>query len=140
MESFEPITTYIPQRPPFVMVDRLISVSDKETVSELDVREDNLFCENGSFYESGLIENIAQTVAAGAGYGSCRKGETPTIGMIGSVKRLSITKRPLLGSTLHTTVKPIMELDNAMVVEGTVLVDNEVIAGCQLNIFLIRNL
>lgn len=139
MQVFETITTYIPQRPPFVMVDNLISVSDAETVSELVIREDNLFCERGFFYESGLIENIAQTVAAGAGYGTCKIGGTPTIGMIGSVKKLIISKRPSVGSKLNTTVKTIMEMDNALVVEGYVRLNEEIIASCQLNIFLIKN-
>lgn len=139
MQQFEHITNYIPQRPPFVMVDRLVSVTDTETVSEMTVQAENLFCENNYFYESGLIENIAQTVAAGAGYRTCKKGESPTIGMIGSIKRFSILKRPALGSTLHTTIKVITELDNALVVEGSVKVNDEFIAGCQMNIFLIKN-
>jgi 3-hydroxyacyl-[acyl-carrier-protein] dehydratase len=140
MKQFENITTYIPQRPPFVMVDRLVSVSDTETCSELTITDENLFCENGLFYESGIIENIAQTIAAGAGYRTCQKGESPTIGMIGSIKRLSLTKRPRTGNTLNTTVKVITEMDNAFAVEGSVRVNNETIAGCQMNIFLIRNL
>jgi len=122
------------------MVDKLVSVTDSETVSEMTIRDENLFCENGHFYESGIIENIAQTVAAGAGYRSCKKGESPTIGMIGSIKRLSLTKRPKTGAILQTTIKVITELDNALVVEGSVKVNNETIAGCQMNIFLIRNI
>ena len=139
MQEFEPIITYIPQRPPFVMVDRLVLVTDTDTISELVVKDQNLFCEEGHFFESGLIENIAQTVAAGAGYRSLQKGEAPTIGMIGSIKRLSITKRPQTGNNLLTTVKIITELGNAVVVAGEVKVDDEIIATCQLNIFLIKN-
>lgn len=138
IQKFENITTYIPQRPPFVMVDRLVSVTDSETVSEMTIQDENLFCEDGRFYESGIIENIAQTIAAGAGYRAYQKGERPTIGMIGSIKRLSLSKRPKTGAILLTTIKVITELDNALVVEGSVKVNNETIAGCQMNIFLIR--
>lgn len=139
MQEFADITTYIPQRPPFVMVDKLVSVTDTEIISELTIRNENMFCESGLFYESGIIENIAQTVAAGAGYRTRKKGETPTIGMIGSVKKLSLTKRPITGDKLITTIKEITSLNNAMVVDGTVFVNNETIASCQLNIFLIQN-
>jgi 3-hydroxyacyl-[acyl-carrier-protein] dehydratase len=139
MQEYDPITTYIPQRPPFVMVDKLISVTDTETLSELVVNDQNLLSEKGLFYESGIIENIAQTVAAGAGYRSMKNGETPTIGMIGSIKRLSIAKRPQTGNKLETSVKIITELGNAVVVEGAVKVNEEIIANCQLNIFLMKN-
>jgi predicted hotdog family 3-hydroxylacyl-ACP dehydratase len=140
MQQFDDITTYIPQRPPFVMVDKLLSVTDTETISELKISDINLFTEDGLFYESGIIENIAQTVAAGSGFRTCKSGEKPTIGMIGSIKKLAVTRRPKSGTTLFTTIHVITELENALVVEGTVSCNNENIASCQMNIFLIKNL
>src|SRR5574344_389339 len=58
----------LPQRPPFVMIDRLRDVTDTTTETELTVREDNIFYQGGVLREAGIIENIAQTCAARLGY------------------------------------------------------------------------
>jgi predicted hotdog family 3-hydroxylacyl-ACP dehydratase len=139
MQTFEDILEYIPQRPPFVMVDGLTSVSDTNTVSYFTIRQDNLLCENGFFYESGLIENIAQTVAAGAGYHIRNNGKEPNVAMIGSVKKLKIETRPSIGNLLTTEIKLETEIENAKVIEGAVFCNNKLIAQCQMNIFIIKN-
>ena len=51
----------LPQRPPFVMIDRLLSSDAVYSVTELEVRDDNIFVEDERLTASGLIENIAQT-------------------------------------------------------------------------------
>jgi predicted hotdog family 3-hydroxylacyl-ACP dehydratase len=139
MQQFADILEYIPQRPPFVMVDQLISVSDSATISNFIIREDNLFCYEGLFYEGGLIENIAQTVAAGAGYRILKNSEKPAIGMIGAVKKLKILKRPSVGDILTTETKLITEFENALVIEGSIVCAGNIIAQCQMNIFVFRD-
>ena len=51
----------LPQRPPFVMIDRLVSCDEVYAVTELTIREDNIFLEDERLTSSGLIENIAQS-------------------------------------------------------------------------------
>jgi predicted hotdog family 3-hydroxylacyl-ACP dehydratase len=131
------ILEYIPQRPPFVMVDKLLFSSDKQTITNLTILPENLLCENGFFYEAGMIENIAQSVAAGSGYQSKQKNENAPKGMIGSIKKLQIRKRPGVGETIKTVVNLIADFDNALVVEGSISVGDEIIASCQLNVFMI---
>ena len=62
------IQDLIPQRPPMVMIDKLTEAGEISATGELKVHESNLFCENGLFRETGLIEFIAQTAAAFTGY------------------------------------------------------------------------
>jgi predicted hotdog family 3-hydroxylacyl-ACP dehydratase len=140
MKNFEKIVEYIPQRPPFVMVDKIVSVSDQETITSFDIHADNILCEKGVLYEAGLIENIAQTVAAGAGYKKKKEKSDPEIGFIGAVKNLKITSLPKIGNTIKTVVKLITRFENALVVEGTVFDKDITIAKCQMNIFIINNL
>ena len=75
----------IPQRPPFVMIDRLVSSDKVYSVTELEVRSDNLFVDNGRMSASGLVENIAQTCAARIGYINLNSGETVKIGVSGDL-------------------------------------------------------
>jgi predicted hotdog family 3-hydroxylacyl-ACP dehydratase len=139
MQNFADILEYIPQRAPFVMVDKLTAVSDEYTVSGFEIKSDNLFCSDGYFYEGGLIENIAQTLAAGAGFRIRENGEEPALGMIGAVKRLTISRRPGVGEILKTEVKLITQFENALVIEGSVFCKDQLIANCQMNIFVFRN-
>jgi predicted hotdog family 3-hydroxylacyl-ACP dehydratase len=122
------------------MVDKLLSVTNDKSVTSLTIMSDNLFCEDGKFFESGMIENIAQTVAAGAGYRFRQDNKEPFMGMIGAIKRLQISKRPQVGDIIQTEAKLIAEFENAIVVEGTIINSNEIIAQCQMNIFIFRNL
>ncbi len=67
MMSDENVLSLIPQRPPFVMIDRLVS-SDADIIkTSFKITGDNIFVTDGRFREPGLLENIAQTAAARAG-------------------------------------------------------------------------
>jgi 3-hydroxyacyl-[acyl-carrier-protein] dehydratase len=135
--SFNNILEYIPQRPPFVMIDHLVEVNEKNTITSLEITSENLFTEEGVFYEGGIIENIAQTVAAGAGYRLKQSGGNPKMGVIASIRKLSINERPAVGQVLKTEVELISDFGNAIVVKGTVTNNNKEIASCQMNVFII---
>ena len=70
--SKENILKYIPQRPPFVMVDNLIECGSSKFITNFKILESNLFVFKNSISESALIENIAQTCAVGFGFGTHR--------------------------------------------------------------------
>ena len=62
------ILELIPQAPPFVMVDVLLYTDELSSRSRFIIKPDNVMVQNGCFTEGGLLENIAQTAAARAGY------------------------------------------------------------------------
>ena len=129
----------IPQKPPMTMVDILITNDDKTSVSQFAIDEQNIFCKNGVFHEPGLIENIAQTAALRNGYEAKQLGEEAGKGFIGSVKRLTIFKLPTDTDTLTTKITVLHELMNAMVIKGKVFVNTQLMAECEMNIFLLNN-
>jgi predicted hotdog family 3-hydroxylacyl-ACP dehydratase len=135
--SFKNIVEYIPQRAPFIMVDKIIEADEQNTVTTLEIKKDNLFVEDGYFYEGGIIENIAQSVAAGAGYRQSKSGEKPKIGVIASIRKLTINIRPKVGEHLNTKIELISEFGDALVVKGSVWCKNTIIASCQMNIFIV---
>ncbi len=137
MASFEKIN--IPQKPPMVMVDRLVDIVDKTTVTSFLIREDNVFCENGEFREPGLIENMAQTAAAGVGAKPGNlEGQAP-LGFIGGIRNLKIDGFPKVGQEIITRITVQHEVFDATIVQGEIFLDNRVIAACELKIFLIKN-
>ena len=131
------ILEYIPQRPPFVMIDKITEVEGDNTSTSFEITSDNLFTEDGAFYEGGLIENIAQTIAAGAGYRLKQNGGEPKMGVIASIRKLKIMQRPKVGQTIHTKAELITNFETALVVKGTVTCNGENIANCQMNVFII---
>lgn len=129
------ITDIIPHRPPFVMIDSVIQSSEERALSALVVRGDNVLVEDGVFTESGLVENMAQTAAAGlrSNAGEC---DSPKVGYIGSLKNLVIHRLPKIGETIITEVLFVQEVMGARIVHGSVRLGEEVIAECELRIFL----
>lgn len=130
------IEELIPQRPPFVMIDRLVSSDDVYSVTELTIREDNLFVEDGRFSASGLIENIAQTCAARIGYINLNHGQTVKIGVIGSISNLNIERTPKVGEKLTTTIKLLEEVFQMTLVEAVTRCNNEEIVHANMKIAL----
>ena len=130
------IIDLIPQRPPMVMIDQLELCTIDITITNFTIKADNIFCKDGLFNEPGLIENIAQTAAARAGYIAKQKNEEPVVGFIGSVKRLKINALPKVGSQITTSVESLHDIGNVSIVKGVIKQNNEVIAECEMNIFL----
>lgn len=105
MEQEYDILTLLPQRPPMVMVDRLLHCDPVVTETELTVREDNIMVEDGHMSACGLIENIAQTCAARMGYINLSKGEEVRVGVIGALRDMEIHSLPPVGSRIETRIE-----------------------------------
>ena len=103
--SGEQIYSLIPQRPPIVMVDALYSYEEGGAETGLTVRGDNIFVEDGRLAEPGLMEHVAQSAAAFAGYGTFSKGIAPKLGYIAEVRKFRIHCLPETGAVLHTSLK-----------------------------------
>ena len=60
-----PITSLIPQRPPFVMVDSVLTCEETDSVTEFKVREDNIFLDDMALSPAGIIENMHWITSGG---------------------------------------------------------------------------
>lgn len=105
MENEYDILTLLPQRPPMVMVSRLLHCDTVLTTTELDIKEDNILVENGCLSEIGLIENIAQTCAARMGYINLSSGKEVRVGVIGALRDIEIHHLPPVGDTIETRIE-----------------------------------
>ena len=99
------VLTLLPQRPPMVMVSRLLHCDTVVTTTELDIREDNILVEDGCLSETGLIENIAQTCAARMGYINLSLGKEVRVGVIGALRDIEIHHLPPVGATIETRIE-----------------------------------
>lgn len=138
--SQDNILELIPQRYPMVMIDSLVSCSEKQVVSRFTIRGDNLFVGRLGMTAPGLMENMAQTAAARMGYlMKNQKGDANKkvpVGVIGSIKNFRLHFQPETGSVIFTTVSIEHEVLLATVVKGKVEVEGRLAAEGDLQIFL----
>jgi predicted hotdog family 3-hydroxylacyl-ACP dehydratase len=132
----ENIIELIPQKPPMVMIDKLIYSDDKRTETSFFIKEDNIFCEKGVFCEPGLIENIAQTAAARQGF-LVKKGKSDVlIGYIGAIKNLKINFLPKINTEINTEIIIENEILGVTIIYGKVKCNDIVAAECEMKIFI----
>lgn len=132
------VLTLLPQRPPFVMIDRLIHFDEVVTTTQLEVRPDNLFMEaDGLLNNCALVENIAQTCAARMGYiNQYIYKECVRLGFIGSIKNLQVLRPAREGEVLTTSIEVVQEVLQLTLVNATVKVGDETIVTAEMKIAL----
>ena len=130
------VLTLLPQRPPFVMIDRLTHYDEVVTTTCFTVREDNIFLEeDGVLNPCALVENIAQTCAARMRYINLHvHGEHVKLGFIGSVKRLQVIRPARQGEVLTTSIEVTQEMMQLTMVLAEVKVGDEIIATGEMRI------
>lgn len=130
------IKLLIPQRDPIMMVDRLESVSGDEATASLTVGSDNYFVADGeTMSEVGLIEHIAQSASAFAGYRAVSQGASePPVGFIGEIKRMKIIGAPRVGDHLLTTISMGPMVDGVMLIMGETRVGEQVLASTRMKV------
>ena len=132
------IERFIPQRYPIMMVDELLEAEDGKALTSLELCPDNYFMEeDGKLSELGLIEHIAQSASAFAGYKALGEGaEHPPVGYIGEVKKFRCHFRPQTGGRLLTTVTVVADADGVALIQGETRLDGKVAAETQMKIFI----
>ena len=126
----------IPQRNPIVMVDTFFWADEESAETGLHVQSDNIFCEGGFLCEPGMIEHVAQSAAAFAGYAPFTKGESPKLGFIGEVKKFKIIRLPKVGEFLRTRLRVLGEAAGVTLTSAETKSGEEVLATCQMKIFI----
>lgn len=104
MDKEYDILELIPQRPPMVMVDRLLHCDTVLTKTEFTVRKECIMVDDDHMSPIGLIENIAQTCAARMGYINISSGKEIRVGVIGALREMEIHALPKVGDTITTSI------------------------------------
>ncbi|SNR25454.1 hypothetical protein [Flavobacterium sp. ov086] len=134
----EAVENLLPQKFPFVMVDKMYSYTETSLVSGLKIQSDNIFANNNSFLEAGIIEHMAQSVALHTGYHFFLKNETAPTGYIGSIKDIEIKQFPKVDDTIRSTVTILQEFAGITLVDIVTTLNNEEIARGQMKTVLAK--
>lgn len=126
----------IPQKAPFVMVDKLLHFEEKKVVAGLTISEENIFTQNNKFTAPGLIEHMAQSVALYTGYLFFLKKEDAPVGYIGAIKKAEIFELPTIGKELKTTVIILHDIMGVTLVTAETVCEGKVIASSEMKTVL----
>jgi len=131
----ENVIPLIPQKPPFVMVGKLIHTSETITRSCFLIDENNVFVKDGVFQEAGLMENIAQTAALRAGYIAQNENKPVAVGYIGAVSNFEIFDLPKTGDEIETAISAQNQIFDITVLAGKVWLNGRLLAQCEMKVF-----
>ncbi|MGN0236125.1 MAG: hydroxymyristoyl-ACP dehydratase [Paludibacteraceae bacterium] len=134
----EEIKQLIPQREPIIMVDMFApGEQDNEAAATgLTVAATNIFVQDDHLQEPGIIEHVAQSAAALAGYSTYQQGLPPQLGYIGEIKKFHIHRLPCVGDTLRTSLHVLGTAMGITLLAAEVRVADETVAEGQMKIFL----
>jgi predicted hotdog family 3-hydroxylacyl-ACP dehydratase len=118
------------------MIDKLLSFSETTTTTGFSIKADNIFVEHGMLKEPGLVENIAQTAAARAGYVSHTENKPVLVGYIGSINNLQVFSLPKTGSELITEIIIENQIFDVTLISGKITCNGLPVAQCKMKIFI----
>lgn len=131
-----PIEELIPQRSPIICVDQLRSCSEQTAVTRFTIPSDFIFQQGQRITPSGLLEHIAQSAAARAGYIARSAQSEPKLGFIASFKKVKVNYLPELGEILETTLTFVSEALQLSMFDAQVYCANELVATCRINVIV----
>ncbi|MEP6465477.1 MAG: 3-hydroxyacyl-ACP dehydratase [Parafilimonas sp.] len=135
MKCTDDILLFIPQRYPFVMIDKLLSADEVNATGTFLIKAENILCEEGFFSEAGLLENIAQTVAATRGYKQQKENNPVAGGYIAGVRNFEVFSLPAINDVLITQITVTGKMFNMTAISGRVLLNDTLVAQCEMKIF-----
>jgi predicted hotdog family 3-hydroxylacyl-ACP dehydratase len=132
----ENILNYIPQREPICLVHTIYECTEEMSKTGFRVEEGHFFVSDGALTEAGIVEHMAQSCAAGAGYISNLRGEKPKVGFIANIKDLEIHSLPKVNSEIITEVKLKAFVMNVTLVIVKSTCNGQPISECEMKIFI----
>lgn len=126
----------IPQKFPFVMVDKLLSYTDETLEAGLHISADNIFVSDGQLREPGIVEHMAQSVALHTGYQFYLKQEQAPTGYIGSINSLEISALPSISEEIVSEITILQEFAGITLVDVVTRCAGREIAKGQLKTVL----
>ncbi len=128
----------IPHRLPMRQIDRLVEYHEGEeaTVEAVIDAANPLLDGDGQLAEVALVEMLAQAFAAVQGYADRMAGKPVGQGFLVGISKVEIEGTARVGDCLSIRIRPIATVDRFVVVEGEVLLGQQVLAAGKLKLWI----
>ncbi|GGF25917.1 ABC transporter permease [Flavobacterium limi] len=140
------IQNYLPHRAPMLMVDLILDIDANFVETEFLIKEDNIFVDNGTFIEAGLIENTAQTCSSIVGKkyffeeDGTENKDVSVLGFISAIKNLKIHSLPKVDEiiiTKATLVSKFVSDDYTLcTMSCQSFIGEKILLECEINLFI----
>ena len=116
------------------MISNLLEADPTKFETDFLIRTNNIFIKDGFLQEVALIENIAQTCAAGFGFLSRQAGAQQTMGFIGAISKLMVYILPEVGVKINTRAVVTYQLENVYLIKGQIFYLDKKLLECEMKI------
>jgi radical SAM protein with 4Fe4S-binding SPASM domain len=126
----------VPHKAPMLLIDRLLEMNERSSVSEMVVRQDTVFLtESGTLDETSYPEILSQAIAAQEGFRKlgCRNAQPE--GYLLGLKRLEILGNAAVGDRLTVSVRKVAKYGDFGIIQGEVRRGDSVIARGELKVY-----
>lgn len=143
------IKKYLPHRSPMLMVDMILFMDEEKVETIFEIKKGNIFIQNNTFTEVGLIENAAQTCSSivAKDYfvdaNNKDKEHVDVVGFISAIKSLKIHALPKAGVTITTMAtlvsKFVTHEYSLCTMNCKTFHDEELLLEGEINLFIQKN-
>jgi predicted hotdog family 3-hydroxylacyl-ACP dehydratase len=133
--TFAPVASYLPHRPPMLLIDDIVDWSEERAVCRATIHPDCVFAIDGVVHPAAMIEFVAQACAIYVGVRSSRSGDPPQIGFIMACRDVQFeVDRFAVGDELTITATKVFGQKQLAAFTGTVARGGALCATVQLSV------
>lgn len=128
---------YLPHRPPFCLIDQLLSCDDIGSHSEALITTTGVMVDADGYLEPvALVEMLAQSFAAMRGYDDLRRGRPVREGFLVGIRRAQLLAPVRVGDRLEISVQTTATVGAFALADGVVRRNDEVVASGSLKLWI----
>jgi predicted hotdog family 3-hydroxylacyl-ACP dehydratase len=132
-----PIERLLPQRPPMLLLDRLLSCTPSEGTADTLVAPGNLFrLPDDTLHAAAFFELMAQAYAAVHGYQNQLAGKPVSIGYLAGITRAAVHGAARVGDRLLVSVRQTALVQPFIRAEARIVRNGETLAEGELTLFV----
>ncbi|MEW6599917.1 MAG: radical SAM protein [Nitrospirota bacterium] len=126
----------VPHGHPMRVVDRLLEVSERKSLSELQISDDSIFVgEDGKLNEVSYPEIFSQAIAAQDGFKNLGNGGGSAEGLLLGIKNLEILGSAGVGDKLRVSVYKAARLGGFGIIKGEIFKGEDLIARGEIKVW-----
>lgn len=130
------VSRLVPHKPPMLIVDKLIEVKERASVSEMKISEDTIFIrEDGKLDETSFPEIISQSIAAQNGFKNMGNRKSKSKGLLLGIKNSKILGNAQLGDKLRVCVYKAAKYGEFGIIKGEIFKEEDLIASGEIKVW-----
>jgi radical SAM protein with 4Fe4S-binding SPASM domain len=126
----------VPHKPPMLMIDTLLAIRERASVSEMEVTDESIFLgADGTLEEASYAEIISQAIAAQNGFKNLENRKLRSEGLLLGIKKLEILGNARIGDKLTVHVYKVARYGEFGIIRGEVFRGADLIAKGEIKLW-----